>query len=134
MPDQNTDLPKNILSKICKEFKIEKSQRLKNTYKIYTPFCFNDGDHLYLLLQKEKDLWMLSDNTETLMRASYDKYIDDIVDEKKTEIQSILTMFDVTLSKKDGQIRAIVENKKSSISFYNIIQAILHIYFVVSTA
>lgn len=38
-------------------------------YRVLTPFMFDDGDHLVIVLRREEDRWALSDEGHTLMRA-----------------------------------------------------------------
>ena len=41
-------------------------------YRILTPFVFDDGDHLAIVLKKEGDSWILSDEGHTYMHLTYD--------------------------------------------------------------
>lgn len=41
-------------------------------YRVLTPFLFEDGDHLAIVLRREKTGWMLSDEGHTYMHLSYD--------------------------------------------------------------
>lgn len=46
-------------------------------YRIFTPFCFNDGDHLTIVLKQDNNRWTFSDEGHTLMHLSYE------IDEKE---------------------------------------------------
>ena len=45
-------------------------------YRVFTPFLFEDGDHLAIVLKKEGAGWVLSDEAHTYIHLTYD------VDEK----------------------------------------------------
>ncbi|MBF0438662.1 MAG: DUF1828 domain-containing protein [Magnetococcales bacterium] len=38
-----------------------------NRFRVFTPFLFNDGDHLSIVLKQERDRWMLSDEGHTYL-------------------------------------------------------------------
>ena len=41
-----------------------------NRYRVFAPFLFDDGDHLVIVLKKELDRWVLSDEGHTFMRLT----------------------------------------------------------------
>ena len=41
-------------------------------YRVFTPFMFDDGDHLAIVLRKESGRWTLSDEGHTYMHLTYD--------------------------------------------------------------
>ncbi len=41
-------------------------------YRVLTPFRFDDGDHLVIVLKRELGRWILSDEGHTLMHLTYD--------------------------------------------------------------
>ena len=43
-----------------------------NRYPVFTPFRFDDGDHLAIVLTKEEGSWILTDEAHTLMRFAAD--------------------------------------------------------------
>ena len=44
----------------------------KDRFYVYTPFRFNDGDHISIILKKESERWILSDEGHTYMHLTYD--------------------------------------------------------------
>lgn len=42
----------------------------KDRFRVCTPFQFNDGDYISIVLKKEKDKWILSDEGNTYMHLS----------------------------------------------------------------
>ena len=49
----------------------------KDRFHVFTPFRFDDGDHISIALKKEQDRWLLSDGGHTYMHLTYD------IDERK---------------------------------------------------
>ena len=43
-----------------------------NRYRVFTPFLFEDGDHLAIVLKRENSGWVLSDEGHTYMHLTYD--------------------------------------------------------------
>lgn len=43
-----------------------------NRYRVVTPFLFDDGDHLVVVLKMEGKRWVLTDEAHTYMHLSYD--------------------------------------------------------------
>ena len=44
----------------------------KDRFRVFTPFRFDDGDHLAIVLKKEQGRWLLSDGGHTYMHLTYD--------------------------------------------------------------
>ena len=44
----------------------------KDRFRVFTPFRFDDGDHISIVLKKEQDGWVLSDEGHTYMHLTYD--------------------------------------------------------------
>ncbi len=44
----------------------------KDRFRVFTPFMFDDGDHISIVLKKEKRGWVLSDEGHTYMHLTYD--------------------------------------------------------------
>ena len=64
-----TRIEKQFREKVCKEIIITKDGI--DRYYISTPFTFEDGDELVIILKKEKDKWILTDEGHTFMHLSY---------------------------------------------------------------
>ena len=41
-------------------------------FRVFTPFRFDDGDHITIVLKKEQEGWVLSDEGHTYMHLTYD--------------------------------------------------------------
>lgn len=44
----------------------------KDRFRVFTPFMFDDGDHISIVLKKEQAGWVLSDEGHTYMHLTYD--------------------------------------------------------------
>ena len=49
----------------------------KDRFRVFTPFRFDDGDHIAIVLKNEQGRWILSDGGHTYMHLTYD------IDERK---------------------------------------------------
>lgn len=113
-----------IRKKICD--KIEILQEGKERFRIFTPFMFNDGDHIVTLLKKSQSGWVFSDEGHTYMHLSYEVDIKDI--EKGTRqaiINSVLSMFG--LNDVDGELVIEIENASYGDALYSFIQGLMKI-------
>ena len=79
---------------VCEQVRLE--QEGIERYRVFTPFLFEDGDHLAIVLRKEQSEWILSDEGHTYMHLTYD--IDERDLQKGTRqkiITNALSMFSV---------------------------------------
>lgn len=44
----------------------------KDRFRVFTPFRFDDGDHISIVLKKDQGGWVLSDEGHTYMHLTYD--------------------------------------------------------------
>jgi len=67
-----------LIDKIEREFRKKVSNEVRlfaegaDRYQVFTPFTFDDGDHLTILLKQNGTRWYLSDEAHTYMRLSFD--------------------------------------------------------------
>ena len=79
-------------------------------YQIFTPFMFNDGDHLVTLLKKRPHGWVISDEGHTYMHLSYDIAMRDLETGTRQEIiGSALSMFGIRDT--DGELMIPIDNE-----------------------
>ena len=95
-------------------------------YRVFTPFLFDDGDHLVIVLKSEESRWVLSDEAHTYMHLTYD------LDEKDLHrgtrqkiISNTLSMFGI--EDRDGELRCEVPNGRYGEALYSFVQALLKI-------
>ena len=112
--------------KICAEVRLfaEGAER----YQVFTPFQFDDGDHLSIVLKRDRygSHWVLSDEGNTIMRLTYD--IDEIVLGRGTRrriISDALTMFGA--EEQSGEIVLRIEDAQFGNALFSFVQVILKI-------
>jgi hypothetical protein len=55
--------------RVCEQIDLRPEGR--DRFLVLTPFRFDDGDHFAIVLRRENDRWVLSDEANTLMHLSY---------------------------------------------------------------
>lgn len=95
-------------------------------YRVFTPFLFEDGDHLAIVLKQEAGRWVLSDEAHTYMHLTYD------LDEKDLQrgtrqkiIANALSTFRV--EDREGELVLGVPDERYGDALYSFIQALLKI-------
>lgn len=95
-------------------------------YRVFTPFLFEDGDHLAIVLKHEAGRWVLSDEAHTYMHLAYD------LDEKDLQrgtrqkiIANALSTFRV--EDREGELVLGVPDERYGDALYSFIQALLKI-------
>lgn len=63
-------IERDFREKVCS--KIRLNAEGVDRYRVFTPFLFEDGDHLAIVLKREKAAWSLSDEGHTYMHLPYD--------------------------------------------------------------
>ena len=63
-------IEKDFIDSISTEIELVPDGR--DRFYVYTPFRFNDGDHISIVLKKESEGWILSDEGHTYMHLTYD--------------------------------------------------------------
>ena len=95
-------------------------------YRVMTPFLFDDGDHLAIILKQEGSRWILSDEAHTYMHLSYD------IDEESLHsgtrqkiISNTLSTFEV--EDRNGELILPVPDERYGDALYSFVQALLKI-------
>lgn len=96
-------------------------------FRVLTPFVFEDGDHLSVVLKKEKSGWVLSDEAHTYMRLTYDIEESDLHKGTRQKIISnALSVFQV--EDRDGELMIEVpDGRLYGDALYSFVQALLRI-------
>jgi Domain of unknown function DUF1828 len=95
-------------------------------YRVFTPFLFEDGDHLAIVLKRDQGRWILSDEGHTYMHLTYD------LDEKDLQrgtrqkiITSALSAFSV--NDRNGELTLGIQDSNYGDALYSFVQALLKI-------
>ncbi len=110
--------------KVSKEIRL--AQEGVERFRVFTPFLFDDGDRLAIVLKKEGDRWVLSDEAHTYMHLTY------AVDEKDLQrgtrqkiISNVLSTFQI--HDRDGELVLAVPEEQYGDALYSFVQALLKI-------
>jgi len=95
-------------------------------FRVFTPFLFEDGDHLAIVLKKDGPRWVLSDEAHTYMHLTYD------IDEKDLQrgtrqkiISNALSTFRV--EDREGELLLDIPDERYGDALYSFVQALLKI-------
>lgn len=110
--------------KVCAAIRIEPEGI--NRFRVFSPFMFDDGDHLAIVLRQEANQWILGDEGHTYMHLSYD------LDEQSLQtgtraalIASALSAFEV--EDREGELVLRVPDEQFGNALYSYIQALMKI-------
>lgn len=117
------DFRKDFKKKVCEE--IDLISEGLGRFLVQTPFTFDDGDHLKIVLKTdENDNWILTDEGHTIMHLSYEE-IDLDTKTRHQIIEKSLTTFKI--NNKEGELILKINNGSYGDTLYSFIQGILHI-------
>ncbi len=95
-------------------------------FRVFTPFLFDDGDHLAVVLKKEGARWVLSDEAHTYMHLTYDINEKDLHSGTRQKIiTNTLSTFQV--EDRNGELVLEVLDERYGDALYSFIQALLKI-------
>ncbi len=121
-----------VLKDIERDFKNKVTEKLSlssegiDRYRVFTPFMFEDGDHLSIVLKRMNGGWVLSDEGHTYMHLTYDLEEKDLQKGTRQKIiTNALSMFSV--EDKEGELLIPIQNDRYGDALYNFIQALLKI-------
>ena len=117
-------IKKDFREKVCDKLSI--SPEGVDRFRVFTPFMFEDGDHLSIVLKTENGNWVLSDEGHTYMHLTYD------IDEKDLHrgtrqkiITNALSVFRV--QDREGELIIPIVEDQYGDALYSFIQALLKI-------
>lgn len=95
-------------------------------FRVFTPFLFEDGDHLAIVLKKERSQWVLSDDAHTYMHLTYDIDEKDLASGTRQRIISnALSTFGI--DDRDGELVLQIPDQRYGDALYSFIQALMKI-------
>lgn len=109
---------------VCEQVRVESEGAER--FRVFTPFMFNDGDHLAIVLKREKGRWELSDEGHTLMHLTYDLDEKDLRGGGRQKIISN-TLSAFTVEERDGELIIAIEDDRYGDALYSYIQALIRI-------
>lgn len=119
-----SDIERDFQEKVCESVSLHPEGA--DRYRVFTPFVFDDGDHLAIVLKREQDTWILSDEGHTLMHLTYSMSESDL---HKGTRQKIIadTLSTFRVQDKEGELLVPIEDSKYGHALYSFIQAVLKI-------
>jgi hypothetical protein len=118
------DIVRDFRDKVCKQ--VQLVQEGMERYRVFTPFLFEDGDHLAIILRRENSHWMLSDEGHTYMHLTYDIDEKDLQrDTRQKIISNALSVFKV--EDRDGELMLAIQEDHYGDALYSFAQALLKI-------
>ena len=106
--------------------KVRLSSDGKERFRVLTPFQFDDGDQLVIVLKKADGRWVLSDEAHTYMHLTYDIDAKSLHTGTRREIiLNALSMFEV--EDRNGELILDVSDTRYGDALYDFVQALLKI-------
>lgn len=104
---------------VCREIEIEKKGL--NRYIVYTPFAFDDGDHYVVILEREDNHWLLTDEGHTFMHLSYGG-VDVLAGQRGELVKNSLAAYG--LENRSGELVLNVPEEQFGDALFSYLQAI----------
>jgi len=117
-------IERDFREKVCEKLTI--SSEGMNRFRVFTPFMFEDGDHLAIIMKSENGRWTLSDEGHTYMHLTYDLDEKDLMRGTRQKIiTNALSVFGV--QDRDGELMIPIHDSRYGDALYSFVQALLRI-------
>ena len=121
-------VPETVLAdfrkKVCEQVRLQ--QKGRGRYRVFTPFSFEDGDRLAIVLRQEDSTWVLSDEGHTYMHLTYDTDEKDLHRGTRQKIISnALSVFRV--EDRNGELFIPIEENQYGDALFSFVQGLLKI-------
>jgi hypothetical protein len=119
---KSEDISRSFKRKVGQEVKLEAEGI--NRFIVYTPFQFDDGDHYVVILKREGDEWILTDEGHTFMHLSYAD-VDLSSGTRAAMVDRALTSYSV--QNDAGELRMLIPGKAFGDALFSFVQALSQI-------
>lgn len=110
--------------KVCEEIGLLKEGQ--DRFRVFTSFIFDDGDHLAIVLKKENETWLFSDEGHTNLVLSYKNFLYDLKSDVCNEsVNSLLKEFEV--ENREGELIAKISGDEYGKALFRFCQALLKV-------
>lgn len=117
-------IERDFREKVCE--KLTLSAEGMRRFRVFTPFMFEDGDHLSIVMKGENGGWVLSDEGHTYMHLTYDLDEKDLLRGTRQKIiTNALSVFSV--QDREGELVIPVQDDRYGDALYSFVQALLRI-------
>ncbi len=109
---------------VCAQIEIE--QEGVDRFVVFTPFRFEDGDHFNIVLKKDEDQWILTDEASTIMHLSYwinDKKIEEGAEGNRKEIMDS-SLAGYRVQNRGGELVIPIAEARFGDALFNFIQGL----------
>lgn len=117
-------IEQDFKKKVCSQLRL--ASEGVSRYRVFTPFMFEDGDHLAVVLKREREQWLLSDEGHTYMHLTYD------LDEKDLQrgtrqkiIANALSAFG--LEDREGELILAIQDDRYGDALFSFVQGLLKV-------
>jgi hypothetical protein len=117
-------IERDFKTKVCEKIRLwgEGVDR----FRVFTPFLFEDGDHLAIVLKRENSAWILSDEGHTYMHLTYDLDEKDLQQGTRQKvITNALSMF--RIEDREGELLLRIADEQFGDALYSFIQALMKV-------
>ena len=98
----------------------------EHRYRVFTPFQFEDRDHLSIVLKRSDDSWLLSDEGHTYMHLTYDINEKDL--QAGTRAKLITNALDTfSVEDREGELFLSISDEQFGDALFDFVQALLKI-------
>ncbi|MBI5504532.1 MAG: DUF1828 domain-containing protein [Deltaproteobacteria bacterium] len=95
-------------------------------YRVFTPFLFEDGDHLAIVVKRERNRWIVADEGHTYMHLTYDLDEKDLQRGNRAKlIANALSAFGV--EDQEGELRIEIPEERYGDALFSFVQALLKV-------
>jgi hypothetical protein len=117
-------IERDFRKKVCE--KVHLVSAGMDRFRVLTPFMFQDGDHLVILLKQEQGQWVLSDEGHTFMHLTYDLEEKDLQRGNRAKIViDALAAFSVR--DRDGELAITIRDDRYGDALFSFVQALLKV-------
>jgi hypothetical protein len=115
-------IERDFKEKVSSKIRLQPEGRER--YRVFTPFMFDDGDHLAVVLKRDNGHWCLSDEGHTLMHLTYE------FEEKALQQgtrQRVITnaLSTYSVSDRDGELLTTIANGDYGDALFSYVQALM---------
>lgn len=117
-------IERDFKEKVCEQVRL--TAEGLDRFRVFTPFLFEDGDHLAIVLRRENGQWVLSDEGHTYMHLTYDLDERDLQRGNRQKIiANALSAF--LVDDREGELVLTIPEERFGDALYSYVQALLKI-------
>ena len=117
-------LREEFRSRICEQVDVQPEGQ--DRFVVLTPFRHEDGDHFGIVLKRQENDWILTDEASTLMHLSYEIDEKDIDSGNRAELISA-SLAGFAVENRGGEFVIPVSEEKFGDALFNFVQALMKV-------